>query len=452
VSEGRGRHSAGRRRRDGVEPSPPPVRRELTPPPYGNEDQGEWRPRSGGGPRRTALARRRKEQRKKAAFGTIALVIGGIIVVVLVGIGISKTVGGRDDENQDPAAPAADAVTTMLVYGTQPRENSTASEVTWMSLLSYNWDQKEGAVIYIPAHSASEVPGRGLQAVGDAFDGGVPLLLVSTEGLLGIDIDRHLELSEQDARLFFQRVGELEVDVPAEVREAAGNGNVRVLLGEGLQSLNADFLVPLLFTVGVDGDDQELGTRHLAFWDALFERFGDEPEDLARIFEASDPAVAKSNAAVEDNASFFAALARIPSEDRTITLLPVSQVSVGNAELYEVNTEDTEALIASTIGQEGPEDGLASVQILNGNGIPGIGENVAEALVGNGFKIEVSSNARSFDYRRTLIIVYDDDEDSLALAEQAKGLLGVGEVQIQVQQQDIVDLTIVVGKDFRKSS
>ena len=365
---------------------------------------------------------------------------------------IARTVGDDDDGGTGSSASTADSVTTMLVYGTQSHERSTTDTVAWMSLLSYNWDEKEGAVIYIPAHSATEVPGRGLLAVADAFDGGVPLLQVSVEGILGIEIDRYLELSEQDARLFFQRVGELEVNVPTEVRESAGDGNVRVLLDDGPQRLNPDFLNHLLFTVGTDGDDQELGSRNLAFWDALFARFGDEPEDLARIFEASDPAVAKSNATVEANAAFLAALARIPLEDRTITLLPVSQVSVGASELYEVNEEDTEALITEAVGRESSDDGLASVQILNGNGVPGIGEEVAKDLVGNGFKIEVSSNARSFDHRRTLIIVYDDDPESLALAERAKELLGVGEVQVQVQQQDIVDVTIVVGKDFQKSS
>ena len=449
MTEGRGRHSAGRRR--GGE-SPTPASREMTPPSPGQEDREDRAPRSGGGPRRTALTRRRNEKRKKAAFGTVALGVGAVAVAVGVGIGVSRTVGGEDDADQEPPAATAGSVTTMLVYGTQSHENSTTDTVSWMSLLSYNWDEKEGAVIYVPAHSATEVPGRGLLAVADAFDGGVPLLLVSVEGILGIDIDRHLELSEQDARLFFQRVGELEVNVPTEVRESAGDGNVRVLLDDGPQRLNSDFLIHLLFTVGIDGDDQELGSRHLAFWDALFAGFGDEPEDLARIFEASDPAVAKSNATVETNAAFLAALARIPQEDRTITLLPVSQVSVGDSELYEVDEEETEALIAETVGRESSTDGLASVQILNGNGVPGIGEEVAQDLVGNGFKIEVSSNAQSFDHRRTLIIVYDNEPESLALAEQAKELLGVGKVQVQVQQQDIVDLTIVVGKDFLKSS
>ena len=449
MTEGRGRHSAGRRRRG---EGPPPGSREITPPPPGHEHRGDWTPRSGGGPRRTALTRRRKDKRKKAAFGTVALSVGAVVVAVGVGIGISRTVGGEDEGEKEPSAATPGSVTTMLVYGTQSHARSTTDTVAWMSLLSYNWDEKEGAVIYVPAHSATEVPGRGLLAVADAFEGGVPLLLVSVEGILGIDIDRHLELSEQDARLFFQRVGELEVNVPIEVRESAGDGNVRVLLDDGPQRLNSDFLIHLLFTVGIDGDDQELGSRHLAFWDALFAAFGDEPEELARIFEASDPAVAKSNATVEANAAFLAALARIPREERTITLLPVSQVSVGDSELYEVNEEDTEALITEAVGRESSTDELASVQILNGNGVPGIGEEVAQDLVGNGFRVEVSSNAQSFDHRRTLIIVYDDEPESLALAEQAKELLGVGRVRVQVQQQDIVDVTIVVGKDFLKSS
>jgi hypothetical protein len=91
------------------------------------------------------------------------------------------------------------------------------------------------------------------------------------------------------------------------------------------------------------------------------------------------------------------------------------------------------------------------VQILNGNGIPGIGQDVAELLVGEGFRVILSGNAQRLDHKKTLIITYDPSEDGMAAADRAKELLGVGEVQVSAQEQGIVDLTIVVGKDFPRA-
>jgi polyisoprenyl-teichoic acid--peptidoglycan teichoic acid transferase len=88
------------------------------------------------------------------------------------------------------------------------------------------------------------------------------------------------------------------------------------------------------------------------------------------------------------------------------------------------------------------------VQILNGNGAPGIGEQVASELVGEGFRVVLSGNADRLDYAETLIVIYESTPEAQESAERVRDLLGVGEVQVSVQPQGIVDLTIVVGKDF----
>jgi hypothetical protein len=91
------------------------------------------------------------------------------------------------------------------------------------------------------------------------------------------------------------------------------------------------------------------------------------------------------------------------------------------------------------------------VQILNGNGVPGIGQQVAELLVGEGFRVILSGNAQRLDHQKTLIITYDSSAEGMASATRAQELLGVGEVQVSAQEQGIVDLTIVVGKDFPRA-
>lgn len=404
------------------------------------------------GPRRTALARRRAEQRKRSlSFAGVTGVI--VVVIALLGAVLFARDQLRDDASDvpTPAPSERDSVTTLLAFGT--REQDDDPRALWMNLIAYDREQDRAAVIYIPAHAAVEVPGRGLQGAGEALaSGGIPLLLVTTENMLGIEIDGYLELSDNDAELLFGAVGSLSVDVPDDVRVSAGGTRARVIFVAGLQELQPDLLVRLLYTRGQDSDDVELGLRHIAFWDALFDTFEAAPSELAAAVRASGGALAESNLSPDEHARLFAAIARLESTDRTVSTLPVNQVSVGGSELYAVNREEVVAFLSDTLAVAPQSGDDIRVQVLNGNGVPGIGQEVAERLVGAGFRVVLTGNARRLDYERTLVITYDDSDEGRAAAERARRLLGVGEVQVSVQEQGIVDLTIVVGRDFLRRS
>jgi hypothetical protein len=232
---------------------------------------------------------------------------------------------------------------------------------------------------------------------------------------------------------------------------SAGPNKAKLIFDEGLQRLPSSFLVQLLYTVGLDSDDVELGARHSAFWSALFTQFEDEPEELAAAVETAGGALGESDADAEDVAALLEDLARLQGADRALTTLPVTPVSVGGSELFESDTEEIATFMRATLGVEPSTAEQARVQILNGNGEPGIGREVAERLVGHGFRVVLTGNAPRLDYRKSLIVTYDHGPEGVALAERAKELLGVGKVQVSAQAQGIVDLTIVVGKDFLRT-
>lgn len=400
------------------------------------------------GPRRAALEQRRKKRRRRAGL----LSAGGGVAIVIAGALIAVVLSGNGGDIPPPASVATaegeDTLTTTLLFGTRETSDLT-TEAVWLALLSFDADRDRGAVVYIPAHTAVEIPGRGLHALGDALKfGSVPLLLVSTETLLGMEIDRYAELSDNDALVLFEATGPVTVDVPSEVRVPAGQGQVRLLFTDGLQEIEPDFLVRLLYTAGVDQDDVELGTRHLAFWDALFEQFVDDPPEIARAVREAGAALGESDARPAAHADFLQALAALADDRRTLGLLPVNQVSVGGGELYETDSDEIRDFLRQNVGVAALEQDEARVQVLNGNGQPGIGQEVAEILTGEGFRVVLSGNARNFDYEETLVITYDSSAEGQQVAEHARDLLGVGRVQVSAQSQGIVDLTIVVGRDF----
>jgi polyisoprenyl-teichoic acid--peptidoglycan teichoic acid transferase len=377
--------------------------------------------------------------------GSIAL---GAILLALTNTG--------DDPNRDgtanPAPGSKDTITTTLLFGTREEVGNEGGAV-WLALASFDSKREKGALVYVPAHTAAEIPGRGLHGVGDALaTGGVPLLLSSTENLMGIDIDRYVELSDSDARVLFNAIGPLTVDVPDEVRVPVGRNQARLLFTRGLQRLAPHFLVRLLYIVGLEGDDAELGVRHLAFWDALFETFVEDPEGLGRAVRGAGEALGESDGEPSQHAELFTALAALDDEDRALATLPVQQITPpGGEELYQSDADEIATFVAQIVGPESVAADEIEVQILNGNGVPGIGQEVAERLITHGFRVLLTSNAQRLDYKKTLIVTYDSSPQGQAMAERARDLLGVGEVQVSAQRQDIVDLTIVVGRDFLRA-
>lgn len=403
------------------------------------------------GPRRAALEeRKRSGRRKRTLIGTALAVVGIFLGAGLVFL-LAREVT-QPDAPPPPASPLAEeGPTVTLLFGT--KEGSEGSKRTiWTTILSYDPEEKKGAIGYIPAHTASEIPGRGLQGLGDAYEsGGVPLLLVTAENLLGIGIDRYLQISDNDAQVLFQKLGPLSVEVPDEVRVSAGPGRTRLLFDEGRQRLPASFLKQLLYTLGDDADDIDLGSRHIAFWDALLDTFSADPDSLAAAVRGAKDVLADSDAPAESHAEFFAALAALPVEDRVVRALSVTPLEVPGNRLYASDTAEIASFVEEVVGSGATDENETRVQILNGNGVPGIGQAVATKLVGEGFRVILSGNAKRLDYEKTLIVTYDASPAGQELARRAQALLGVGEVQVSTQDQGIVDLTIVVGKDFQRT-
>lgn len=404
----------------------------------------------GHGPRRARLEDRKKEDRKqRTLFGTVSIVVGVIVGLIIVGF-VAREVTRTKDPAPVQSETATPTTTATLLFGTDT-DNNGREFLVWAAMLVLDPAEETAGVAYIPARTAVEVPGRGLQALNDSWrTGGVPLLLVTVENLLGAPVDNYLQLARNDALALFEEVGELEVDVPTEVRVPVGRSQVRLLFPTGEQTLSAEGLTDLLYVRGVDGDDVELGGRHIAFWDAFLDAHSAAPQALREAALEASGALGKSDAAPKQIAKLFQDLAATHEIRRSLSALTVSPLEVPGNNLYVAEPDDVAQLLED-LSLDTDRSAAARVQILNGNGVPGIGQEVATRLVGEGFRVILSGNAPRLNYARTLVIVYDDSEESLALAERAKELVGVGTIQISAQEQGIVDLTIVVGKDFLRT-
>lgn len=397
----------------------------------------------------TAPVRRRRAQVR----ATVAVVVLALLAVVVVVV-----VSGSFDRAMAPFAPDApappdvvadgDQQPSMVVItydGTEPSEQADG-----VLVLAYDREAQQGTILLVPTATVADVPGHGSFQLREAFAlGGQPLVQASLANLLGVRFDGSAALSHEGWAALLERSGGFELDVRARlVDEAAADAGPR--FEPGPQFLDGPRLADYLTLRAESETELETLPRVQDVVVGLLERIGEEPGLLDELFtdgapmiETTDPDLART---------LLRALSGARAEGRVTTAtLPVATLGSGREDSYRLDASRAEALVTDQLAASRPTDVAGagrSVQILNGNGVPGIGQQVAERLHDGGYRIVLTGNADSFDHTTTRILVYDASDEQLAVAQDVRDRLGVGEIQRSGSTQSVVDVTVVVGADF----
>jgi hypothetical protein len=98
---------------------------------------------------------------------------------------------------------------------------------------------------------------------------------------------------------------------------------------------------------------------------------------------------------------------------------------------------------------------LILANILNGQGTQGIAAKVKSKIETNFskdkniIKITEAKNADNFNYKNTKIIIFTTKTGISNIADDLKKLLGVGEISKSTNNVDNVDITIILGSDYK---
>lgn len=136
---------------------------------------------------------------------------------------------------------------------------------------------------------------------------------------------------------------------------------------------------------------------------------------------------------------------KIKKSDVNILDVPISKLKVGNQFSAQPKKDELLRLIDILWGDK--VRSRTKVIILNGNGKVGIGGKAGQKLIKQGFEILDIKNAKSFDYKKTVIALYSTNKKKDA--EQIKKVIKVGKIEQSVKNQDFTDITIILGKDYR---
>lgn len=400
--------------------------------------------------RRTA--RRRQRRRHLLRRGALGLGVA-LLVAAVVWVALPLLSGGGAEplpgDGQDTGVLGDPQPTAVLATYDETEGGGVADLVV---VLAHDEVAGTGTVLFVPATTVADVPGHGLLQVGRAYAFGQgPLLEATLDNLLGIHLDQSVSVSRQGWASLFTRVGGFQVDLPERLVSEAPDGTRQVRFQPGPQFLDGPRLAELL-TFRQPGE-AELGRlpRAQRVLAGLFGALGADPDLLEAVFADGAPMLdtGAPTGAPEDLVRSLAQDAAAGTlEFRT---LPVSPIGSGDDSSYRPDAARVAALVADRFAASVPEAGPAAgrrLRILNGNGVPGVGQQVAQRLLPAGFRVVLTGNADSFAYDETRIVVHGDDDQHIAAAERVRALLGVGRIERSGTPQSVVDITVVVGHDF----
>ena len=356
-----------------------------------------------GGPVRASRASRHARRRRTLLFEVLA----GVVVVVLVGWFLVSRGGGEAATASKTPSSAGPTGPSRLLSLSIP-----GTVMPHLAVIGTTSDDRPGAAFPIPMEMTTVVPGQGESETAQVSQLPGAAIQVALSNTIGTWTEGYAVITLRQFSVIVDREGGIAVDLPLPVTTDVG------VLGPGEATLTGAQVRALLT---VPGDQAP------TYWAQVLEGLLAAPPTL----QAGDLAASNGMLLVQqilDGATGSHALA-FPTKVVAGTVTVAAQPELDDA-------------VTEAFGTEAPVPAI----VQNGNGAPGVGEDVGRRIIPAGFRIVLSQNAVTFDVPTTS--VFANGDANLADAQAARKALGVGKVGVSQVPSGIGDITIVVGKDF----
>ncbi len=392
-----------------------------------------------------AQRRRRRERRSHLVTWLLGLlglaILATLPLLALVGLRTVDELKSEDARTvtNDPDAPGYEAFTTPTPTGIVVAVDAQGRHLGTTFLAA--GASGGGAALLIPQRMVVTVPSvaapwmaapNGAENVGVVYDlayedAGLDGLRVVTEEMLGVVADSVTQVGPAEWESLLQGVAPITVRNRNEVTV----GDTTYPVGE--LELTAAEAAAWVSAPSEADDRLDVMARQEELWTAW----------LAAIGDAGPEAVPG-----EADRGLGAVVRLMAGGDVTYPDFPLYRVQVDNVTEFdspepELLDELMVRMVPFAVGTGGDR---VTMRVLDGVDEPDIEFVAAERMVPLGISLQRIGNARSYDYRETVIIYYD--EDMVQQAQDVRDALGVGVVELRANPTSEMDLTVVVGADF----
>lgn len=154
-----------------------------------------------------------------------------------------------------------------------------------------------------------------------------------------------------------------------------------------------------------------------------------------------------TNLASADLDSIGRDIASIPRQNTAIVPLPVKPIKLGTQTYFEPQRTEVADLLKSWWGVDASKTAeVTRIILYNGAGLPGIAGDAAQQLIRAGYRVIDTKNANNFNYKTTQVIV---QRGAISQGNDIAKLLGVGTVVNQPSDQDVADVIVIIGRDYK---
>lgn len=392
--------------------------------------------RDGGGPAPGDAATR--------TWPPLPSVLSAAVLVALLAAGLALTYTGtriiRSSTEgevirpvEDPAAPGYEALVSSTP--TLAVLHDLEGELDAITVLTLpDPDHGGGGIVLVPTRVVDDLPVFGVTVLQAAYDlGATPLVQAEMVGdLLGAGIDEVVVVDAERWAALVAPVAPLVVDNPDDLEV---DGEERFPAGE--LELAAEDVGPYLEARADGQSDLARLYRHELVWRAW----------LAAVAETGAAGAVPGE--VESGLGRFVRdLSVGPLAVETLPVVrPPAEGDDDEEPTFLPDVEGIEALVAELIPfPRSPRPGVRPrVRVLSGTSDVEAARRLAPQLPSLGLEVVIVGNARSLDHERTTIAHLGPAEEDEARA--IRELLGTGEVLVDPQPSDVVEITVTLGAD-----
>lgn len=330
----------------------------------------------------------------------------------------------------------------ILAVGTDSVENYGRADTIFV--LSFSPKTKDTILFSIPRDTRVMIPGKGMDKINHAFAyGGVDLLEETIENFLGLSIHHFGVIDFEGFKYIIDALGGIKINVEKDMYYVDQAGSLTINLHSGEQLLDGQKALDYVrFRYDQMGDLGRI-KRQQNLVNAIIDKVMNF-DSMAKIPKIITNLTEYINTDMKTNEiiSFAGIMKDIDRENIWVETIQGEPQYIDSVSYLVVQEQEVINRVKYLI--ENKNRGL-NIEVLNGNRIPGIANHVARNMKEFGFNVINIDNADSFDYQKTVLIIYSKE---VKIDECIKNFFNEVEIVRKEQPHSEIDMTIIIGKNM----